>query len=142
MVEINLTLFIQIINFLVLIFILNLLLYKPILKILDSRREQVQKSEDEVKDLNLTIEKRMAEYEATIQKAKLEAMGQRNDILQDGAKISKEILDGARGEISGLMDEFQKKMNAEMEQARQILHQRSKGISMEIAEKVLGRSLQ
>ncbi len=142
MVDLNVTMIYQAINFLALIFILNVLLYKPILKVMDRRSEKIQKSEDEVKDLNLTIEKKVAEYEATIQKAKMEAMGQRNEILQEGAKASKEILDAARSEITGMMDAFQEKMNAEMEKARQVLYTQSKGISMEIAEKVLGRSLQ
>ncbi len=141
MVELNLTILIQVVNFLVLMFILNVLLYKPILKVMDSRSKQILQSEDEVKELNLTIERKMAEYEATIQKAKMEAMGQRNEILQEGAKVSKEILDGARGEIAGMMDQFQQKMNAEMEKARKILGTQSRSISTEIAEKVLGRSL-
>ena len=142
MVNIDYTFFIQIINFLLMIFVLNLLLYKPILKILDKRQEQISASEEEVKNLNLTIEKRMAEYEAKIQKAKLDAMEQRNGILQEGAEASKKIMDEARAEISGLIEKFQEKLKAEMDQARNVLRNSSRNISMEIAEKVLGRSVQ
>jgi len=142
MVSIDFTFFIQIINFLLIIFVLNLLLYKPLLKILEKRQEQISASEKEVGDLNLTIEKRMAEYEAKIQKAKLEAMEQRHGILQEGADVSKKIMDEARADIVGMMEQFQEKLKAEMDQARNVLHNSSRKISMEIAEKVLGRSIQ
>lgn len=142
MVSIDYTFIIQMIDFLVLIFILNFLLYKPLLKILGKRQEQITASEEDVKNLNLTIEKRMAEYEAKIQKAKIEAMGQRNEILQEGAAKGKEIIDAARKDIAGMIEQFQQKLGAEMDQARGILHNQSRKISMEIAEKVLGRSIQ
>ena len=141
MVDLNYTLLIQIINFLVLIFVLNLLLYKPILKIMGRRQETISASEEEVKNLNETIEARMAEYEAKIRDAKVNAMGQRNEILQQGTAVGKEMMDGAKKEIAGMMDDFQQKLNAEMEKAKSILHNQSKLISKEIAEKVLGRSI-
>jgi F-type H+-transporting ATPase subunit b len=141
MIDLNYTLLIQIINFLVLIFVLNLLLYKPILKIMGRRQETISASEEEVKNLNETIEARMAEYEAKIRDAKVSAMGQRNEILQQGTAVGKEMMDGAKKEIAGMMDDFQQKLNAEMEKAKSILHNQSKLISKEIAEKVLGRSI-
>ena len=142
MVDINSTVFIQIINFLVLIFVMNQLLYKPILKILDKRREKIAAAENEVKNLNQTIENKMSEYEGKIQQAKLEAMGERNEILQEGAVAGKEILDGAKKDISTMMDEFQQKLNGEVEDAKRLLHDQSGKISIEIAEKVLGRNVQ
>jgi F-type H+-transporting ATPase subunit b len=105
------------------------------------RQETISASEEEVKNLNETIEARMAEYEAKIRDAKVSAMGQRNEILQQGTAVGKEMMDGAKKEIAGMMDDFQQKLNAEMEKAKSILHNQSKLISKEIAEKVLGRSI-
>ncbi|MFB3926442.1 MAG: ATP synthase F0 subunit B [Syntrophales bacterium] len=142
MVSLDYTLFIQIANFLILIFVLNMLLYKPILRILDRRREKIAKAEEEVKNINRTIEQRMAEYEEKIRLAKLEAMGHRNEIQQQGAQVAKELIDQAKDEISAMVEQFQRNLAAEMEQARSILNNQSRTISMEIAEKVLGRSVQ
>ena len=119
-----------------------MLLYKPILRILDRRREKIAKAEEEVKGLNRTIEQKMAEYEEKIRLAKLEAMGQRNEIQQQGAQVAKELTDQARDEISAMVEQFQRNLAVEMEQARGILNNQSRTISMEIAEKVLGRSIQ
>lgn len=142
MVDINYSVFIQMVNFLLLIFILNILLYKPILKILDRRKEIYDQSQEEVKNLQQTIEKKMADYEAKIQEAKIEAMKQRNEIVQEGAVIGKDIMDKAKTEVDQRIGEFQAKLEENLNQAREILRNQSQRISVEIVEKILGRSAQ
>jgi F-type H+-transporting ATPase subunit b len=141
MVDINSTVFIQIINFLALIFILNVLLYKPILQIMERRKGIFDSAEEEIKRLQETIDRKMAEYEAKIAQAKSEAMTQRGEIQKEGAEKGKEILDGARAEIQKMMDDFNVRLTQEVEGARTVLRGHSEKISKEIAEKVLGRSV-
>jgi len=141
MVDINSTLFIQIINFLALILILNQLLYKPLLQIMDRRKGIFDSTEAEIKRLQDTIDQKMAEYEAKIAQAKGEAMAQRGEIQKEGAEKGKEILDGARVEIQKMMDDFQIRLTQEVDGARTVLRSQSERISKEIAEKVLGRSV-
>ncbi len=53
------TLLIQIVTFLVLIYILNLLLFKPILNIIDRRKKQLEELENEIKLFNDSVDKRV-----------------------------------------------------------------------------------
>ena len=141
MVDINWTVFIQMANFLALIFILNVLLYKPILRILERRQAIYDSTEAEIKGLQETIDKKMAEYEAKIQAAKTEAMNQRAGIQKEGAEKGKVIIDAAKADIQKMMDEFQAAMGKEIDSARAVLRSQSEAISRQIAEKVLGRSI-
>jgi F-type H+-transporting ATPase subunit b len=141
MVDINSTVFIQIVNFLALIFILNVLLYKPIMGIMERRKGIFDSTEAEIKNLQDTIDQKMAEYEARIAQAKGEAMAQRGEIQKEGAEKGKEILDGAKVEIQKMMDDFQIRLTQEVDGARMVLRNQSERISKEIAEKVLGRSV-
>ena len=142
MVSLDYTILIQMINFLFLLFVLNLLLYKPILGIMDKRKKSFQDTEDEVKRINLTIEERMAAYEEKVRLAKLDALNQKNEILKEGSEQAKSVIDAARGEIPGMMDQFHEKMNKEVTEARRVLTGESGKISVDIAEKLLGRSIQ
>ena len=142
MVDINLTLFVQMANFLVLIVILNYLLYKPILAILDKRKMRLDESEGEIKRLNATVEQKAAEYEEKLRVAKQDALGKKNEILKEAADSAKAIIDERRSKIPAMLAEFQGKVGQEVDAARQILKDQSQKISSEIAEKVLGRSLQ
>jgi F-type H+-transporting ATPase subunit b len=142
MVDIDYTVFIQLVNFLLLIWILNQVLYKPLLRIMDSRKQILDKAQEEVKSVQDTIDRRMAEYEEKIRSAKMEAMGQKGDLAKEGSEAAKGITDKAKGEISGMMGEFQQKLEKELAAARELLRNQSQRISSEIAEKVLGRSIQ
>jgi len=141
-VDINLTLFVQMANFLLLIVILNYLLYKPILAILDKRKKRLDESEGEIKRLNETVEQKAAEYEEKLRLAKQDALGKKNEILKEAADSAKAIIDERRSKIPAMLAEFQGKVGQEVDAARRILKDQSQKISAEIAEKVLGRSLQ
>jgi F-type H+-transporting ATPase subunit b len=142
MVSIDYTALVQIANFVLLMFILNTLLYKPILGVIEKRKEQMEKSDGEVKRLRQDIEQKLAEYEEKVRLAKLEAMEQRNALVKEGADLAKSTIEAVRSEIPMLMEQFNAKMGREVDAARAILRSQSRKISLEIAEKVLGRSIQ
>lgn len=142
MVSLDYTILVQMVNFIILIFILNALLYKPILGIIDKRKQKMDESDSEIKRMNQTVEQKMAEYEEKVRLAKVDAMEQKNTIVKEGSDVAKGIIDAVRGEIPAMMEQFHAKMGKEVEEARAILHSQSQKISLDIAEKVLGRSIQ
>ena len=142
MVNIDYTVFIQIVNFVALIFILNALLYKPILALIDERKQKLLASEEEIKRLKMTAEQQMAAYEQTLREAKLRALDEKNSITKEGAELARGITDAAREEIPRILEDFNEKLAGEVDEARRILTGSSQQISLEIAERVLGRSLQ
>jgi len=140
-VSLDYSLGIQIINFVLLIFILNVLLYKPLLSMIDKRKKQFEESETEVRRLQETVEQKMAAYEEKLRQAKAAATEQKNEIISQGAEEAKAMIEAVRSEIPGLMEQFQIRMEGEIGEARKILTDHSQNLSVEIAEKVLGRSL-
>lgn len=141
MVSIDYSLGIQIINFVLLIFILNRLLYKPLLGMIDKRKQTFADSEAEVRRLGETIEQQSAAYEEQLLRAKAAAVEEKNEILRKGAEEARAITDAVRAEIPGQIEQFQVRMEQEIEAAKRILAGHSQRLSIEIAEKVLGRSL-
>ena len=128
--------------FLALVFILNILLYKPILSIIDRRKKQLEESENEIKLFNESVEKRVAEYEEKLKQAKLKASDLKKEIIQEGANQAKNIVDAVRNEIPVIAREFQQKMDKEVDRAKLILDGYSKELSLQIAQKILGRPVQ
>ena len=136
------TIFIQIITFLILIYILNILLYKPILSIIERRKKQLTELENEIKLFNESVDKRAAEYEEKLKLAKTNASELKKEIIKEGADQAKNIIDAVRNEIPLMTQEFEQKMDKEIQAARQILDSQSRKLSLEIAQKVMGRSVQ
>ncbi|MFZ2394794.1 MAG: ATP synthase F0 subunit B [Smithella sp.] len=136
------TMLIQMVIFLALVFVLNILLYKPILSIIDRRKKQLEESENEIKLFNESVEKRVAEYEEKLKQAKVKATEAKKEIIQEGANQAKNIVDVVRNEIPVMAREFQQKMDKEVEKAKLILDSHSQELSVQIAQKVLGRPVQ
>jgi F-type H+-transporting ATPase subunit b len=140
-VSLDYSLGIQIINFVLLIFILNVLLYKPLLGMIDKRKKQFEESEVEIKRLRETVDQKMAAYEEKLRQAKVDAVEQKNETIRQGTEEAKAVIDAVRAEIPGLMEQFQARMEGEIGEAKRVLTNQSQKLSVEIAEKVLGRSL-
>ncbi len=138
----DLTLFVQMATFLALIFILNYLLFKPILSIIDRRKKQLAELENEIKLFKDSVDKKAAEYDEKLNSAKTKGSELKKEIIGEGAKQAKSIVDAVRNEIPLMAQESQKKMDKEMQAAREILTGQSRQLSLEIAEKVLGRRMQ
>ncbi|MBA4397516.1 MAG: hypothetical protein C0394_09065 [Syntrophus sp. (in: bacteria)] len=142
MVSLDYTILIQMANFIVLIFILKKLLYAPILGAVNERKERMDESDAEVRRLKQEVEQKFSEYEERVRLAKLDALEQRNAIVKEGADLAKSMIEAVRGEIPALMEQFNTRITREVDAARAILGSQSRKISLEIAEKVLGRSIQ
>jgi F-type H+-transporting ATPase subunit b len=141
-VSLDYSLGIQIVNFILLIFILNRLLFQPLLGMIDKRKQQFAESEAEIRRLQETVEQKMAAYEEKLRQAKADAVEGKTEIIRQGAEEAKSIVDAVRAEIPGLMEQFQVRMQGEIDTAKRTLAGQSQKLSVEIAEKVLGRSLQ
>ena len=136
------TLLVQGVLFLTLVFLLNILLYKPILSIIDRRKKQLEESENEIRLFDENAEKKVAEYEEKLKQAKLKASEAKKEVIQEGANQAKNIIDAVRNEIPVIAREFQQKMDKEVEKAKAVLDGNSRQLSLEIAQKILGRPVQ
>ncbi|HQH17855.1 MAG TPA: ATP synthase F0 subunit B [Smithella sp.] len=136
------TLLVMMAIFIIFMFILNALLYKPILSIIDRRKKQLEESENEIRLFDENAEKKVAEYEEKLKQAKLKASEAKKEVIQEGANQAKNIIDAVRNEIPVMAREFQQKMDKEVEKAKAVLDGNSRQLSLEIAQKILGRPVQ
>jgi F-type H+-transporting ATPase subunit b len=135
------TMLVQGLSFLLLTFILNAVMYKPILRFVQKRDQLISDAQGEVEVLQKRIEQKAADYEKALNQAKGEALGEKNNCIAAGAARAKEITDAARSEVPALLDAFNQQLGEELGVARRVLQERSALIASEIATKVLGRGI-
>ena len=117
MIQLDSSLFLQIINFVLLIFILNFLLYKPMLAIIDKRKKRLLDSEEEINRLNRTVEEKMAAYGEKVRSVRNEYLAKNKELVKEGSDKAKAIIDETSGEISLMAEEFHGKMQREIQVA-------------------------
>jgi F-type H+-transporting ATPase subunit b len=141
MVDINYTILVQLANFIVLIFILNALLLKPVLRHLSARDSKIQGSHDEAKENADRAEQLMASFEAELADARLKANQAFNSHQQEGIAGQREKLTAAKAEAQQILEKAQAELAGEAAKARQVLQSEMEKLPKEIASKLLGRSI-
>ena len=141
MLEINLTLILQMIGFIVLLVILNRFLYRPVQRILDERAERIEGTLKKADETNKEIQDGLDEYEKKIKEARLRGHEERAKLKQEALAREREILDAAGREASKELVVMRRKIGEGKDQALESLKDQTKAISKSMAEKLLDRSV-
>jgi len=142
MIELNFTLIIQLAIVLSLMGVLSQVLFKPFLSTLQERKEQVEGSEKKARELQLRTEELMERYREAIAAAQAQGATIREEIRKGSLAAEIEILQKAMEKANHSIQQIKNKIAEETGSARTALKIQAQNLSREIAEKILGRSLQ
>lgn len=140
MVSVDGSLFIQIINFLFLLYALNLVLFKPVRKILIERKEKIDSLEKGVGTLSSRASDKDNAYKEGLKKARTEGLKQKETFVDQASKEEKEILDGINKKAQANLAAIRTQVAEETEKARLALEKEVDAFAKAIGEKILGRA--
>lgn len=137
MVDLNITLAIQIVNFVVALIVLNYVLIKPIRGILQKRRDIVNGLVQDTEKQNSEASARIERYEADLDAARVIAAEQRDLIKQQGADIERGILADAQNEAQVFLHKSRKEIEQEVAEAMKGLRAQVDALAGKVVAKVL-----
>jgi F-type H+-transporting ATPase subunit b len=140
LLQVNSTLFFQIVNFLVLIWILNKLLFRPFLDLVERRKEETEGTRKKAEDITDHAEYLKGTYHSNMAEAtsvaaamnevqRKEVRGESERILADARTSSAEHLTSSRNELQVRLDEVRKQIAG-----------LSADLAGDMARKILGRN--
>jgi F-type H+-transporting ATPase subunit b len=141
MIDIDWTLFAQIINFLLLVFLLNVVLFRPIRNAIKDRQAKLLAQEAEfnlLMDQGRSLEDEIKEKLAA---ARREGAGARETLKQEGAQAEASLLEEVKRQVEVEWATVEKKIKADVAKARTSLHKQAKTFAQLLATKILGREL-
>jgi F-type H+-transporting ATPase subunit b len=141
MVSMDITLVIQIINMIVLMFLLNGVLYKPVKKILKERSEKLRGMQGEISKFEKNAQLRQEEVDAKMAKASGKAKAAL-DSARDGAQQAGDTkLAAIKAEADSGKEKQLADIKSQIEGAKKSLQANLDGFATDMASKILGRSL-
>ncbi len=140
MIELNVTFFIQLVNFLIVLLLLNLVLYKPIRGMLRKRAEIMAQKVSQVEAFTGSAEEKMKTYEAELDKARIKAQEIRSDYKGEGFARENEIVDAASGEAVSFVKSARDKVSKEKESAIAKLKKEIDKFAAKATEKILSKA--
>jgi F0F1-type ATP synthase membrane subunit b/b' len=141
LIDVDGTLFIQFALFLIMIAVCSRLLFKPYLKLRDTRHAKNEGAREEAVAMQERAREIVAQYDAQLQRARLRGGEERQRLRSEGAAHEREVLGRARDEAQKALEAARLRISTEASAARIQLQIQSVSLAKQIVKKVLGREV-
>jgi F-type H+-transporting ATPase subunit b len=141
LISLDKSLIVQGINFLLLLVILNLILYKPIVAKMQERTTAIRKSLEEAQAVRAEAARQQEENAARLRSAYQEAAAIREQALKEAADEQRKLVESAQAEARRLVEGARAQTEADIRRAREELRREVSGLAVAVAEKLVRRSL-
>ncbi len=129
------------VNFIVLLIMLRLFLYKPVIKVLDERTKRTKEAMELAEATKKEYEQAKGEVQKQIEKGRQEAQAILAQAMQVGERLKEESRSEAAKQAQGIIDRARTELEAERDKIVEDLRREFVDISIAAAEKVIKETL-
>jgi F-type H+-transporting ATPase subunit b len=141
MINVDGSLFIQMVNFVVLIWALNFVLYRPIRGILAQRREKIEGLEQGIATYEQDLSEKEQAIQAGIKQAREKGQKEKEELEEQAREQERRMMEQINEKARSDMAEIRERVGREVESVRKSLQPQVDQFADQISEKILGRAL-
>lgn len=138
MLELNKWFFVLLVNFLILLYVLNIILFKPVLRVLKERDASVKDYLNAAREMEQKREEAIAKMNQELQAARIRAREIFERIRKEGLEKQRLLLEEASKEAIEMIGKAKEEIRIKAEKARQELRSDVDRLSDEIVRKLVG----
>ncbi|HEU5240238.1 MAG TPA: ATP synthase F0 subunit B [Pyrinomonadaceae bacterium] len=135
------TLILHVLIILVMVYVLNATLYKPINRILASREARTRGRLSEAQEIMKSVNEKLAEHERSLRQARSEAYSQAENERAEAMKARQQKINELREQLAQSIAKEKEAIEQQAAQARASLEVESREIAREISSRILKRSI-
>ena len=141
LISINGTLFIQLISFLIFLFIINRLMFRPLQGVMNERDNHIEKIKQDIIDSENELKNVTNQLQQEESAAKDEAFELKQELEAEASRQAAEMFVFVRDEIEAIKEKAQQEIDAQISEARKDIEKESEALASSIMEKILDRRL-
>lgn len=141
MIQPDITILIQMVIFILAIWIINREIFVPLMKVFEERRRRTDGFKEEAKQLKVGSSKIKEEYSEKIKRANVKANETKRILREEGKREEENIIKTAQEKAAKSIKEIKEIIEKEKKGAKEKLLEQTKVFGREIAEKLLSRKL-
>jgi len=141
LIDIDGTVLVQFVLFLLLYLIANRMLFQPYLALRERRKAGIEGAREEADRMTGEADAKLAEYEKQLATARAKGNEEGRKLRSEAAAHEREVTDKARAAAQKSIDEAGAKMRAQVEDARTQLMPQASQLAQKMASKLLGREV-
>lgn len=137
MIDLNYTFFVQLVNFLIILTVLNLILFRPIRGIIKKRAEVMSEKLGSIEDFAAKAEAKLESYKTALTGARVEAQQMRMSLKAEGVAKESSVLAEAGAEAAEKVAAARKDIDGQKQAALKVLRAQVSTYAKDVAGKVL-----
>ncbi|WP_300667550.1 ATPase [Desulfoluna sp.] len=141
MVSVDYSLLVQIVNFILLILILNIVLYKPIRGVLSKRREAIDGLNASIDESSVGVQEKEETFAAGIKEGRAKGVQLKDALIDEASQEERRIVGEITNRAQDDLAAVREKISQEMVAVRESLRSEVDDFAKAIGEKILGRAL-
>jgi F-type H+-transporting ATPase subunit b len=141
LINLDKSLIVQVINFVILLIILQKFLYKPLLAKMEERTSAIKRSLDEAQAARAEAVRQQEENAAQLRAAYAEAAAIRDQALREAGEAGRKQLEAAQAQARKLVEDTKAQLEGEIRRAREELRRETTDLALAVAEKLVRRTL-
>ena len=127
----------QIVNFLIILFLLKKFLYKPILEILKKRQVSIKEGLKQAEDAKIKLEKVIIEEKNILRQAQLQSKKIIEDARQESTELTKKMNEDAKKQTEKMLKDTREQITRESIETEKRLAINTSKVAVTILEKTL-----
>ena len=141
LISINETLIVQIISFLIFLYIINRIMFQPLRNIMKERENHIKSIQQDIVTADDKLVALTDQIKAQESAVKMEAFSQKAKLEEAGGHQADEIFATTRKEIVAARDKAKKEVDTQILEAKKYIKEESEALALSVIEKVLDRRL-
>ena len=140
LISINETLIVQVISFLIFLFIINRIMFRPLRNVMNDRKSHISKIQQDIVNAQSEFETLTDQIENQEFNVRNEAFKQKQQLEASGLQQAADIMASTRKEVEASKASAKKAVDDQIAAARKQVQKEAEGLANKIVAKVLYRS--
>jgi F-type H+-transporting ATPase subunit b len=141
LISINETMLFQLVSFLIFLFIINRIMFRPLQRVMDNRKNHMEKIQTGTVDAIKELESLTQKLKAEESDVRTEALELKREVEESGSRQATEIFAASKKEIETLKEKAEMEVKARIAEERKHLQKESQVLAVTVMEKLLDRRL-
>jgi len=141
LISINATFAVQLISFLIFLYIMNRIMFRPLRSTMEQRDIYIDRVKEEIRSGKEKLDQLAEELDAQRAQVVKEADTVAKSLESEGDRQAAEMIEQARQQITAMRSETEARVVDQVQQARKAIAQEVQDVTVAVMEKVLHRRL-
>lgn len=138
MIDVNISMFIQLINFFIVLAVLNAILYRPIRAVIKKRAQRMSAQLRDVENFTAQAQEKMAAYTNALSASRQQGVEIRTRLKAEGYQEEATLLDGANKSAAQELRTARDDAASQVRAGKKTLTSRVDGYARQVSEKIVG----